>query len=402
MLIELILALILGIFFGVLTGLTPGIHINLISVLLLASSALLLEFVSPLTLVIFIVAMSMTHTFVDFIPSVFLGAPNEDTGLSILPGHQLLLEGQGYAAVILTLYGGISALLIILFFIPFFIYLLPLFYPYAMRIMWIILILIAGYFIFSEKTKRLWALIIFILAGFLGIASLNLDLKEPLLPLFTGLFGASSLIISIIQKTKIPPQKIFPLSSIRLNQISFAKAILASLIASPFTAFLPGLGASQAAIIGSQVTEIKDQKEFLFLLGAINTIVMGLSFVALYSIQKTRTGSAVAVSRLIETLTLTNLGYIIATIILSGFLAFIISILITKLIAKNIHKIAYHKVSIVILSILGAAVIYFTGIVGVLIFITATALGITTIILEIKRTYLMGCLLIPTILIYLF
>jgi len=400
--IYLLSALLLGVLAGTITGLIPGIHINLIAVILLTVSATLLNITSPLTLIIFITAMAITHTFVDYIPSIFLGAPDEDSFLSVLPGHQLLLKGHAYAGVILTIYGSATALLIIILFTPLFIYLLPIVYPYILRIMPIILILISGYLIYQEKPKKLWALTIFLLAGFLGIASLNLNLKEPLLPLLTGLFGASNLLISIKQKTKIPKQKIIPLKNIKLKRRSLAKTSLASIIAAPFTAFLPGLGASQAALIGKQVTDVQDQREFLFLLGAINTVVMGLSFIALYSIQKTRTGAAVAISKLIPELTLSNLTYIIATILIAGIISFFITIYISKFIAKRIHKIHYSKLSIGILVILLIITIIFTGVLGLLIFITATALGITTILLGIKRMHLMGCLLVPSILYYLF
>src|SRR3989304_1437469 len=105
MIFELFIALLCGVIAGTFTGLFPGIHINLIAALLLSSLSALSKYFSPLQLIIFIVAMSITHTFIDFIPSIFLGAPEEDTFLSILPGHQLLREGKGYEAVILTLYG---------------------------------------------------------------------------------------------------------------------------------------------------------------------------------------------------------------------------------------------------------------------------------------------------------
>jgi len=400
MLLYLIFALLLGILAGTITGLIPGIHINLIAIILLGFSASLLKIISPLTLIIFITAMAITHTFVDFIPSIFLGAPDEDSVLSVLPGHKLLLKGHAYIGIILTLYGSVTALIIILIFTPIFIYLLPIIYPYILRIMPIILILVSGYLIFSEKKRRTWALTIFLLAGFLGIATLNLPVKEPLLPLLTGLFGASNLIVSIKQKTKIPKQKIFKLKQIKLRKKSFAKSILASIIAAPFTAFLPGLGASQAAVIGSEVTEL-NQKEFLFLLGAINTIVMGLSFITLYTINKTRTGAVVAISKLFPELSLINLFYIITTIIIAGIISFFITILIARQIAKHIHKIHYSKLSLAILLILIFFTIYFTGIIGFLIFIISTSLGISTILLGIRRMHLMGALLVPTILFYI-
>jgi len=410
MLLYIILALLLGIIAGTITGLIPGIHINLIAVILLGFSAALLNITSPLTIIIFITAMAITHTFVDFIPSIFLGAPDEDSALSVLPGHKFLLKGRAYFATIFTLYGSLTALIIIIIFTPIFIYILPKAYPYVLKIMPIILIIVSSYLIFSEKqtSKKLWALIIFLMAGFLGIASLNLNIKEPLLPLLTGLFGASNLIISIKQKIKIPKQRIIPIKKIRLKKKSIAKAGLASIIASPFTAFLPGLGASQAAVIGDRAARNLDQREFLFLLGAINTIVMGLSFITLYSIQKSRTGAAVAVSKLIPELTRTNLFYIIGTILIAGIISFFITIFIAKLISKNIHKIPYSKLSLIILISLTALVFLFSdlfnplgGIKALLIFITGAALGVSAILLGIRRMHLMGSLLLPTILFYL-
>ena len=72
MLLELFLAITLGIIFGTITGLIPGIHINLIGAILIPLSATFLGLTTPIILVIFIVSMALTHSFIDFIPSVFL------------------------------------------------------------------------------------------------------------------------------------------------------------------------------------------------------------------------------------------------------------------------------------------------------------------------------------------
>jgi len=69
--LELLISIIIGILFGMLTGLIPGIHINLISLLLLSISPFLLQYFSIISLAIFIIAMSVTHTFLDSIPSIF-------------------------------------------------------------------------------------------------------------------------------------------------------------------------------------------------------------------------------------------------------------------------------------------------------------------------------------------
>ena len=86
MLLELLLALLFGILAGTITGLLPGIHINLVGAILVSLSVGILSSIDPIYLVAFVVAMSITHTFTDFIPSVFLGCPDADTVLSVLPG----------------------------------------------------------------------------------------------------------------------------------------------------------------------------------------------------------------------------------------------------------------------------------------------------------------------------
>ena len=63
MLLEIFLALLAGLMAGTISGLIPGIHINLVSMLLFAASAFFLNFTTPIVLAVFIVSMAVTHTF---------------------------------------------------------------------------------------------------------------------------------------------------------------------------------------------------------------------------------------------------------------------------------------------------------------------------------------------------
>ena len=401
MLLEISIALLLGLLAGTFTGLSPGIHINLIAALL-TSSLTLSQTIPAIALVVFIVSMSITHTFIDFIPSIFLGAPEEDSFLSILPGHQLLQRGEGHEAVLLTLYGSLLSLLIILIFIPIFIYLLPKISLLIAPLLPFILIFASLYLIFREE-EFLISLVVFLLAGFLGFLSLNLPINQPLLPLLTGLFGTSALLVSIKSKTSLPPQKIIPLFSLKISKLSLLKSFLSAALIAPFSSFLPGMGSGHAAVLASELSEKthSNPRNFLFLVGAINTIIMALSFITIYSIDKTRTGSAVAVKEILKTITKIDLSIIIATIFISGFLAFILGIKISKFIALNINKINYTYLSISILLILLIVNMLFSGLLGLIVLITATSLGVFTILSKARRINLMGALLIPTILFYL-
>jgi putative membrane protein len=104
-LIEILISVFLGVVCGLVTGLLPGIHINLVGTILVSFSAGIFLKLNPIFLVVFIVSLAIAHTFFDFIPSIFLGCPDTETQLSILPGHQMLKEGKGYEAVMLTAYG---------------------------------------------------------------------------------------------------------------------------------------------------------------------------------------------------------------------------------------------------------------------------------------------------------
>lgn len=398
MIIEFLPALFLGILAGTLTGLSPGIHINLIAALLLSSLASLSS-LPIMALVVFITAMSITHTFIDFIPSTFFGAPEEDNFLSVLPAHQLLKKGHGHQAVVLTLYGSLIAIPIILLFAPIFILFLPYFFNLIKTIIPFILIFISFFLIFSEK-EIITSLIVFLLAGFIGLAAFKLPVKEPLLPLLTGLFGASSLIISIKSKLSVPKQKILPLKKIKLRKSSFIKSTLAAAFAAPLCSFLPGIGSGHAATIGSTLFK-QSRKEFLFLVGSINTIVMGLSFVTAYSIEKTRTGSAAAIKELLTTISLSSLAIMLLTIILSGIISFFLGIALSKFFAKNISKFNYSKLSMAIISILLLLTIFLSNSYGLLVLVSATSLGIFAISSNVRRINLMGSLLVPSIVFYL-
>ena len=399
MIVELILALIIGLFAGTITGLFPGIHVNLVSIFLLSISPALLNYASPLALAIFIISMSITHSFLDFIPSIFLGAPDEDSFLSTLPGHELLKQGKGHEAVVLTLYGSLAALLIILIFIPIFIFILPKVHSLIQSLIPFILIFISLYLIFREE-EFLISLTIFILAGFLGLLTLNLPIKQPLLPMLTGLFGSSALILSLKNKTSLPKQIISPMKEIKINKKQFLKSSLVASISAPLCSFLPGIGSGHAATIASEMAE-QNNNSFLFLIGMITTIVTALNFVTIYSINKARSGTAVAVKEILKTISFQNLIIIIITMFIASFLAFIIGIQISKQVAKNITKLNYKTLSIITLIILLAVNLIFSNLLGILVLITSTALGIFTILSNSRRINLMASLLIPSIVFYL-
>ncbi len=389
MLLELIVFMFVGILFGTLTGLTPGIHINLIAEILVSLPLIKLN---PIYLIVFVTAMAITHTFLDFIPSVFLGCPDTDTELSVLPGHELLKKKKGFEAVYLSNIGSLVAVFLLILILGPSIFLMKNYYSVISSVIPYILIGVSLIVVFTGKNK-IKSLFVFLLTGFLGYSLLTFQINEPLLPLLTGLFGASNIILSIKNKTKIPPQKITK------PKINLKKPVFGALLSAPLCSFLPGVGSGQAAVIGNAFIK-QNKKEFLVLLGIINTLVMGFSFVSLYAIGKTRTGAAATVNQFLNTFSVGDLGLIIFVILIAGFISFKLTNFLGALASKKIEKINYEKISYFTLLLLLIIVFLVSGVLGVVVLIVSTLTGIYCISLNVKRVNMMGSLIIPTLLFY--
>ena len=392
MLIEILISILLGIFAGTFTGLAPGIHINLVGTILVSLSATLFSKINSIYLVVFISSMAIAHTFIDFIPSIFLGCPDTETQLSILPGHEMLKEGKGYEAVRLTSLGGFTAIFVLLIISFPLGFLVSKIYEPIHSVMFWILLITSCILIFTEKNK-FTALSVFLISGILGLCSLNIGLKEPLLPLLTGLFGSSMILLSIKNKIQIPFQEITE------PKEKIIRPLFGSVIASSLCGFLPGLGGGQAAVLGNTISRT-DKKGFLILVGATNILVMGISFISLYAISKARTGAAVSIQELVGILSWKILVLILFIVLISGILSFFLTKGLAKYFSKKIDRINYSLLSIITLIFLTIIVFIFSGFIGLIVLLTSTLVGIYCNGLQVKKTHMMGCLLIPTMIYY--
>tara|TARA_Y100000310_G_C20555568_1_gene750325 strand:- start:673 stop:1215 length:543 start_codon:yes stop_codon:yes gene_type:complete len=178
------------------------------------------------------------------------------------------------------------------------------------------------------------------------------------------------------------------------------KPLLGALIASPICSFLPGLGSGQAAIIGNTISK-SDIKGFLILLGATNTLVMGFSFISLYAIARTRTGAAAAIQSITGTLSFELLILILSVVIISGIISFFIAKYLAKFFSQKLGKVNYTLISTATLIFLTIIVFIVSGFLGLMILVASTFTGIYSINLGVRRTNMMGVLLIPTIVFYL-
>ncbi len=399
MLIELLLALLLGVLAGTITGITPGLHINLVAVILLTISPFLLQFFPPVVLACFIIAMSITHTFTDFIASIYLGVPDDDTALAVLPGHVLLLQGKGYEAVKLTVVGSMLCLLGTIALVPFLILAVPLIFDALRPIIGYLLLAIAIFMVSREKGRngKFWAFLVFLLSGILGLFTFSLPhLKDPLFPLFSGLFGISSLLLSLSQNVEIPPQR--TTEDIIMKKRETAKAISTGIFSGSILSIFPGLGPAQAAILASQFYKKMQPHIYLVVTGGINTVTMVMSFVTLYTIDKARNGSIVVVQELLQIFDTKLLILSLAVSLAAGGIAVFVTLWVAKTCSVLLNRVNYRMLSLSIIAFIVVLAFVLGGPLSAFILAVSTAIGLIPALQNIGRNHAMGVLLLPVIL----
>jgi putative membrane protein len=396
MLFEIFIAVFLGILAGIFTGLIPGVHVNLISAVVVGLTASALN-IHLLVVAVFIVSLALTHSFLNSIPSVFLGAPDESQVVAVLPAHQLFLEGLGHRAVVYTLIGSLGALICTILFMPIGFKILPfaqlLVEPYIGKFL---LLVVIALLIMSKKFFL--NAIFFLTAGLLGFLCFQLPSQQQiLLPLLSGLFGTSTLIISLLGKEKVVKQfceKNIPLEISWIKQ-TISRATTVGILAS----FLPGFGSSQGALIASATMNKTQQTpaHYLLLVGGINTVNFAFSLITVAVLSKARNGAIVGIQQLMGVVSTNSLLVFISVLAIVGGLASILGIYLSKLFAIIINKISYKKLVYAVIFSLVLIVAVMSKGQGILILITANCLGILASHYGAQKNMLLGCLLLPVI-----
>mgnify|MGYP001285811018 FL=1 len=277
----LLFALFFGVAMGSLTGLIPGFHVNNVALILLALSPVFLSWGIPLSAVAAIIVSTGTvHTFLNYIPSALLGAPDGDTALSLLPGHRMLLSGNAPRGVAWSARGSQLGLFLSL---PLIIVARIAFgdelgwYDYLRNIIFFLLLGISFLLLATETTRLDWpkwmrklsmnklatdsrfagflaATGFFLLSGFYGWAVFSLPARSPvgipdaslLLPSLAGLFGIANLLDIYATTSHIPPQN-------EDWSLPPAKPLFVpcfwSGVAGASMGVLPGMTASQATVL---------------------------------------------------------------------------------------------------------------------------------------------------------
>ncbi|MGV8172162.1 MAG: tripartite tricarboxylate transporter permease [Candidatus Woesearchaeota archaeon] len=394
--LEVFIAIILGILTGIISGLTPGVHINMISLLVLSISGFIIEKfgISLLTFGVFIIVVGITHTFLDALPSIFLGAPDENTILGVLPGHRYLLRGNGLMAVKLFTIGSFFGLIMGIMMFPL-LYLFTKYMYHNLEKYFAIILIGSSIFMLWRDEKKLWAILIFCISAIFGLIVFSLDMNDPLFPMLSGLFGISTLIISLKDNNTIPEQNHETYTKLE------GKKTFMSLVAGNISSFIvstfPGLSSSIAAVMSMQFFKDLGDKGFMILIGCIGTSSFILSLVALYTIDKARNGAVIVISKLIPEMTFDIVIIFLIVALIAGAISTILALWFGKIFAKLISRINYQMLIIGIIIFVTILVIIMTSWTGLFVLITATAIGVIPGIVKIQRTQSMACIIVPVI-----
>jgi putative membrane protein len=391
---EIFLYILLGLVFGIIFGLIPGLHPNIVALFIPLIATI---DAGPANMIAFIVTVAVSNTFVDFVPSMLLGAPEPGKELAALPAHRMLLEGSGYEAVKLAVVGGVGAVILISALLPLTSFVIPAVYAIVKPYTWLLLAFIVFLIISSENSnrKKLISFVCFVLAGMIGIfsSSLSIDRILVLFPMLSGLFGVSMLLISTQNKLRIRKKAADTVISSRQTR----RAVLFGSLGGFFSGLLPGVGASEVAALSSVD---KNEKSFLMTVGAVTIANTVMSMLAIWLISNPRSGAAVMMDQLVSIGTNEAIFIAAVSLAVAGISA-VITLRTTRKFLKKIENTDYTKINWAVITVILAATALFTGLQGLLLLGTCTALGIYANKSGIRRSTLMGVLILPTILFYL-
>ena len=389
--IEYLAIILLGVAAGVFTGLVPGIHPN--TVIFTSIPFYFYSGIGFLIYMCFIAGLSVSHTFHDFLPAIFLSAPEAEAALSSIPGTEMAEEGRGLEAFYYTVIGGASSILVFLLLVPIVFLALKPFYSVIEPLMGYILLFFLVV-ILLDSDNLLATLPVAVLAGALGLLSFSTPVNQQyvLLPVFTGLFAVPAMVRTLENRSSLPDQL--------KPEVDFEKGFrggVLGFIAGMVAGIFPGLG---AAVSTSFLAPLMDdsEKEFLAGMGGVNTTDIVVSFIAVLLIGKARSGASVALKSL-SSVGPPQMFFLLGASLIGAAvsipLALRVSTFFVDVVEKVDLKIALSAVLLVIIS----STFYLTGLIGLVVLFTASFIGYASILAGDRRVC-MAVLLVPSILFF--
>lgn len=425
-------ASLVGALLGCVTGLLPGLHSNNMAAFVGGNPGLLLAAATLGSLAVggegwalvasaAVVACALAHTVANIVPSVFLAVPDEDTALSVLPGHRMAMAGRGREALHVSVASSLAALsLAVVLVVPLRLLMGPPGDLYEWLGPWIgpILLAISSLMVLKEVWKAggpgcsagrvsgFEATVVLLAAGVLG--HLTLFGAGLVAPLFIGLFGIPTVVIALVgtDSARAPDQ----VGDRRCSKNLPWTAILRGAMAGTLVGWFPGVSSAQATTMvatgnasGGDAEE-EGARRYIAGVSAVNTANAVFTMVALAVLLRVRSGAASAVDGLMAwhrapwgegALPSFEVAVLLMAAMVGGLVAAPVTLWVGTRIGRFLHHLSHRWTLRGLLLLLVGVPTVVEGWEGLLVVSTAAALGMVPPILGLMRVHLMGAVSLP-------
>lgn len=388
--IEYIPLILIGVLLGVLTGVLPGLHPN--TVVFITLPVYLATSIDIYIYMSILAGLSVSHTFHEFLPSIILGAPEAESALSALPGAEMTMNGEAKKAFKYSVFGGISSLIALIAVFPIVYYLATNYYSSIEPAIPLLLVFFLGFIAASAHDLKK-SVVIIILSGTLGILSFEIPVNSQyvLVSIFSGLFAVPAIVNNLKQELELPEQKDTTVSLKKSSSGGFI-GMLAGLLAG----IVPGIGSAVATsfVMPLMSSERDGDSKFIAGMGAVNTVDIVVSFLALYLIGNPRSGAAVALQNLIK-VELKEVVFVAGASLFAVSLTIPICLKTMNYFLNFVRVFDFSRVLKMVFVFLIFVNYVLTGLVGLLIFATSAFIGWAALEAS-ERSSCMAVLLVPT------
>ncbi len=372
-------ALLIGFALGFFGGMLPGLHSNTI-ISILASMGL-----SGRGFALMIGALFPAHLVSSFVPSIFFGIPEGATLLCALPGQRMVVRGEGLKALKTVLLSCVLATLAAAALLPASCGFYEAAYPALRPHMGIVLLAItAGLLLRSRDAPR--AALILLASGALGAATFRLDLADPFLPLFSGMFAMAQLLGA--GGGAVPAQKDLP------PERGIAPAVAAGVLLGIASGLIPAAGSPAQAAAFATIVLPMDSHRYLALISSVSMSQALSSFAGAAAIGKSRVGATAVVMDQADVGAMLPVlaALFLASAACAAALIYALRSRISAFAAINggpLRAVLAAYIALMALAIDGPA--------GIAVLAASAALGLLNLRLGSERTNLMGALIVPTL-----
>ncbi len=417
-------AILLGTVVAALLACLPALHVyNVAGVLILGVLWLGDQGIEVPAAAIgpFMTALVVAYAMVNTVPSIFLGTPDESALFLTLPGQKYLMQGRGYEATLLTGVGGLVGVVFLALIAPVAGFLLSrLRVIFAPHMFWLLGLMLA-FLVLSEWPKggdrgrpaaRFWdawksllaGQATLLLSGLLGFILLYRPVVpaesafQNIMPAFVGLYAVPWIVTNVISIHEVPRQHVA--KSLDLDPLLVTRGGAAGAGGGLFAAFFPILTGGMGGLLAGHATAARDERIFILSQGTSKVVyyVGALMLLFVPDLHLTRGGMAWMMSGFYTPATPGEYWTVIATILISGGLSFLLLVWLTKATIRIVQRVNFRVLSLATLAIVTSVVLAMTGPGGFLVMVVSTGIGLIPVLFHSRRMNCMGVLLIPVML----